>query len=60
MDCKPIDFAQKDDEQIWFEEQDSVDASEFSISFFKGSQHLSTVNLDKITDGDIKTILNNI
>ena len=60
MECKPMDCAQKDDEQIWFEGQGATDGSEYTISFFKGSHHLKTVQLNKIKDTDLSDVIKKI
>jgi len=60
MECKPMDCAQKDDEQVWFEGQGATDGSEYTISFFKGSHHLKTVQLNKIKDTDLSDVIKKI
>ena len=60
MTCKPMDCAQKDDEQVWFEGQGATDSSDYTISFFHGSRHLKTINLDSIKEDDLNDVIKKI
>ena len=56
MECRPMDSAQKDDEQIVFEGISTTDGSEYAISFFQGLRHIKTVELSKLTDADLNDV----
>jgi len=60
MACKPMECAQKDDEQVWFEGQGATDSSDYSISFFQGSRHLKTIQLDSIKENDLNDVIKRI
>jgi len=60
MECKPMDCAVMDDEQIWFEGQGASDGTDYQVSFFKGSKLLKTLKLDKLSEADLKTLQANV
>jgi hypothetical protein len=46
----PMDFAEKNGEQIYFEGQGATDGSEFAVNFFKGNKLIGTSLLADIDD----------
>jgi hypothetical protein len=53
---KPMDFIQKDDDQLWFEGLSSDDATDYSVSFFKGEELIGNMTLDEVNDASLKEI----
>jgi len=44
----PMDFAQRGDEQMWFESQGASDGTELEVSFFIGSRLVTTCPLEHV------------
>jgi hypothetical protein len=55
----PMDFADKNGEQIYFEGQGATDGSEFAVNFFKGSKLIGTSLLADIDDDFLSKISTN-
>jgi hypothetical protein len=53
---KPMDFIEKNDSQLWFEGLGADDATEYSVSFFKGEELIGNMTLDEVTDASLKEI----
>lgn len=52
----PMDFAQKGEDQMWFEEQGASDGTEPEISFYLGSKLIATCNLEDIDAEFLKRV----
>ena len=53
----PMDFAQKDEEQMWFEGQGATDGTEPEVAFYIGSQLITTCLLEDVDADIIKEVV---
>ena len=53
----PMDFAQKDEEQMWFEGQGATDGTEPEVAFYIGSQLITACLLEDVDADIIKEVV---
>lgn len=56
MDEGPMDWAEKDGEQVYFEGVDATDGSEFAVNFYYRNKLIGTSLLSDVDDGVLKDI----
>jgi hypothetical protein len=53
----PMDYAQKDDEQMWFEGQGATEGTEPEISFYIGSRLIASSLVENVDAGVLKEVM---
>jgi hypothetical protein len=53
----PMDYAQKDDEQMWFEGQGATEGTEPEISFYIGSRLIASSFVENVDAGVLKEVM---
>jgi hypothetical protein len=53
----PMDFAQKDEDQMWFEGQGASDGTEPEIAFYIGSRFITSYLLDEVDADTLKEVV---